>query len=269
MNEIVANIKRNPVLLTTIPKAGTYFFAEILSEIGAKNRFLHVAKNHAENLLLHGDDVNKLTPTKAKVPLKLSQALYTVQDGEFVFGHIAKPLVEDFFLDRFKIIYSYRDHKEAMQAEFYWFREIRKDMPDRFARFGDLSPEEHFVKYMEIYGPTRVRLFKFLDMWMEDPNVYKLDFNKFRADNDYAVEVIIGMAEHIGLPVSRTRAEEILDACLNKDTKTKTKRDKSVNLWTDEAEEIYSKLQNKQEFYDVAYPVYWYLKKQAKKLIKV
>lgn len=255
------NPDSHPILITTIPKAGTYFFAEILTEIGAKNRHLHVAKTFAENLLLYGEEVNKLTPSKAKVPLKLSQALYTVQNGEFVFGHIAKPLVDDEFLERFKIIYSYRDHKEAMQAEFYWFREIRQDMPEEFTQYNHLSPEEHFIKYLEIYGPTRVRLFKFLDLWKEDDRVLNLDFNKFRANHDYAKEKILAISEHIGMPVSEARAAEILDTCLNKDTKTKTKRDKSVNLWTPEAEKILMRLNKKQKVFDVLYPIYWSLRK--------
>lgn len=254
-----------PILLTTIPKAGTYLLAEILSEIGAKNRYLHVAKNHAENLLLFGDEVNKYTPSKAKLPLKLDQALYTVQEGEFVFGHIAKPLLNDFALKHFKIIYSFRDHKEAMQAEFYWFREIRQDMQDEFTQYRDLSAQDHFIKYLEIFGPTRVRLFKFLDKWKKVPGVSQVDFNRFRSDSDYAKNKIIEIANEIGLPVTDGRAEGILNACLNKDTKTKVNRDKSVNLWTDEANNIYDRLQNKQRFYDVVYPVYW----ATKKLLKV
>lgn len=249
-----------PILLTTIPKAGTYFFAEVLAEIGATNRHLHVARNHAENLLLCDEEVNRLTPSKAKIPLELSQALYTVQGGEFVFGHIAKPLLDQFFLDRFNIIYAHRDKKAAMQAEFYWFREVREDMLYKFAQYNDLSPEKHFIKYLEMFGNSRIRLFKFLDLWLEDNNVISIDFDKFRADHDYAAESIFALAEHVGMPVSHDRAKEILESCLNKPTKTKVKRDRSVNLWTDEAEELYQKLLGKQKFYDLVYPIYWKLK---------
>lgn len=254
-----------PILLTTIPKAGTYFLAEILSEIGAKNRHLHVAKNHAENLLLFGDEVNKFTPSKAKVPLKIDQALYGVQGGEFVFGHIAKPLLNDFAIKHFKIIYSFRDHKEAMQAEFYWFREVRRDMQDEFTQYSDLSAQGHFIKYLEIFGPTRVKLFKFLDLWKTEPGVTQIDFNKFRSDSKYAQAKIIEIGNDIGIPVTEARAAEILDTCLNKDTKTKVKRDKSINLWNAEANKIYDKLQDKQKFYDVVYPIYW----AGKKLLEV
>ena len=243
-----------------MPKAGTYFLAEVLAEIGAKNRHLHVAKNHAENLLLHDDEVNRYTPKKAKLPLKLNQALYTVQGGEFVFGHIAKPLLESHFLDRFKIIYAHRDHMQAMEAEFYWFREIRKDMEEEFNKYKHLSLQEHFIKYLKIFGPTRVRLFKFLDFWQEDDNVLKLDFNKFRADHDYAVERIKAIAAHIEIDITDARAQEVLDTCFNKDTKTKTKRDKSIKLWTPEALKIYDSLLEKQKFYDFAYPIYWKLR---------
>lgn len=253
---------QSPILLTTIPKAGTYFFAEVLSEIGAKNRHLHVAKHHAENLLLFGEEVNKFTPSKAKVPLKIDQALYTVQAGEFVFGHIAKPLLNKFALDNFKIIYSRRDHKDAMQAEFYWFREIRRDMQEEFTRYSDLSAEEHFIKYLEIFGPTRVRLFKFLDMWMDEPGIVCLDFDQFRNDKTYAKNKLIEIANYIGFELNEPQA--LLEKCFNKDTKTKVKRDRSVNLWTPEAEEIYSKLQEQQKFYDFAYPIYWKLKDSLK-----
>ncbi|MCH2228393.1 MAG: sulfotransferase domain-containing protein [Candidatus Caenarcaniphilales bacterium] len=253
-----------PILLTTIPKAGTYFFAEILSEIGARNRHLHVAKTHAETLYYAPEEVNRFTPKKAKVPLSISQALYTVLPGEFVFGHIAKPMLEQLFLDRFKIIYSYRDHKEAMQAEFYWFREIRRDMEEEFNKFKHLSVEEHFIKYLEIFGPTRVRLFRFLDMWRREADVLSIDFNKFRNERDYAQAKVVEISEYIDMAVDLTRAEEILDTCFNKDTKTKVKRDKSINLWTPEAEEIYGKLLNKQKFYDFVYPVYWTLRDKLK-----
>lgn len=255
---------QNPILLTTIPKAGTYFFAEILSEIGATNRHLHVAKTHAETLYYAPEEVNRFTPKKAKVPLTISQALYTVLPGEFVFGHIAKPMLEELFLNRFKIIYSYRDHKEAMQAEFYWFREIRRDMEEEFNKFKHLSVEEHFIKYLEIFGPTRVRLFKFLDMWRHTAGVLSIDFNKFRAERDYARDKVIEISKHIGMEVDSAKAEEILDTCFNKDTKTKVKRDKSINLWTPEAEKIYEKLQEKQKFYDFAYPVYWKIRDKFK-----
>ena len=250
----------SPILLTTIPKAGTYFFAEILSEIGAKNRHLHVAKTHAETLYYAPEEVNRFTPKKAKVPLTISQALHTILPQEFVFGHIAKPMLEQVFLDRFKIIYSHRDHKEAMQAEFFWFREIRKDMEEEFNKYKDLSPEEHFIKYLKIFGPTRVRLFRFLDMWRREPGVLSIDFNKFRAERDYAHRQVLAMAEHIGIEIDEPRAEEVLDTCFNKDTKTKVKRDRSINLWTPEAEKIYDSLLHKQKFYDFAYPVYWKLR---------
>ncbi|NQY78727.1 MAG: sulfotransferase domain-containing protein [Candidatus Caenarcaniphilales bacterium] len=254
----------SPILLTTIPKAGTYFFAEILSEIGATNRHLHVAKSHAETLYYAPEEVNRFTPKKAKVPLTISQALYTVLPGEFVFGHIAKPMLEEVFLNRFKIIYSYRDHKEAMQAEFYWFREIRKDMEEEFNKFKHLSVEEHFIKYLEIFGPTRVRLFRFLDMWRREADVLSIDFNKFRNERDYARDKVIEISKYIDMELDSARAEEILDTCFNKDTKTKVKRDKSINLWTPEAEKIYEALQKKQKFYDFAYPVYWKLRDKLK-----
>lgn len=250
-----------PILLTTIPKAGTYFFAEVLSALGAQNRHLHVAKDFAENLLLYGDDVNKTTPSKAKVPLKLSQALYTVQPGEFVFGHIAQALVEDFFLKRFAIVYAHRDHKEAMQAEFHWFREIRKDMQPEFTQYSHLSAEDHFIKYLEIFGPTRVKLFNFLDLWKANDSVFVVDFNKFRGDKDYALEKVQELAKHIEMPIEESKAKQVLDSCFNKDTKTKVKRDKSINLWTDEANAIYEKLLEKQKFYNFAYPIYWELRR--------
>ncbi len=252
---------KSPILLSTIPKAGTYFFAEILTALGASNRHLHLAKDFAENLLLFGDEVNKTTPSKAKVPLKLSQALYTVQAGEFVFGHIAKPLVEEYFLKRFKIVYAYRDHKEAMQAEFHWFREIRKDMQEEFTQHAGLSAEKHFIKYLEIFGPTRVKLFNFMDLWKSDDNVFAIDFNQFRADSNYALEKLQALSEYIDLPVDRLKAQEVLDHCFNKDTKTKVKRDKSINLWTDEANAIYEKLLAKQKLYNFAYPIYWELRR--------
>ncbi len=249
----------SPILLTSIPKAGTYFFAELLSELGVQNRHLHIAKHHAENLLLCSEEINKHKPSLAKVPLRLDQALYTVQASEFVFGHIAKPLLNDFALNRFKIIYSYRDHKAAMQAEFHWFRELRQDLPAKFTRYAHLSPEEHFIHYLKIYGPTRVRLFSFLDLWKSDPKVFLIDFDKFRAERDYAIQSILGLAQYLEL--TEPSAEEILERCLNKDNKTKVKRDPSQNLWSPQAEAIYSKLVHKQKFYDRAYPLYWALRK--------
>ena len=173
-------------------------------------------------------------------------------------------MLEQVFLDRFKIIYSYRDHKEAMQAEFYWFREIRQDMEDEFNKFKHLSVEEHFIKYLEIFGPTRVRLFKFLDMWRREPNILSIDFNKFRAERDYAVDKVVEISKYIDMELDFNKAEEVLDTCFNKDTKTKVKRDKSINLWTPEAEKIYEGLQKKQKFYDFAYPVYWSLRDKFK-----
>jgi hypothetical protein len=252
---------KKPILLSSMPKAGTYFFAEILSGIDAENRHLHVARYHAENLLLVDEETNRLHPSKAKIPLKLDQALYTVQGGEFVFGHIAKPLLSKFFQERFKIVYLFRNHKDALEAEFYWFREIRQDMKKKFTRFSHLSPEKHFIEYLKLFGHSRIRLFNFLDLWKADPEVISVDFDKFRADKDYALKSVLDIAKHIEIPCDENQAKEILEKSFGKDTKTKTKRDHSVNLWTPEAEKIYSKLLRWQKFYDLIYPVYWNLRK--------
>ena len=259
---------KKPVLLTSMPKAGTYFFAEILSEIGLENRYLHVARYHAENLLLVDDEINRTSPSKAKIPLKLEQALYTVQGGEFVFGHIAKPLLSRFFLKRFKILYLYRNPKEALEAEFYWFREIRKDMAEKFSKFSHLSPEKHFIEYLKLFGHSRIRLFKFLDLWKKDTNVLSIDFDKFRADRDYALASILSIAKHIEIDCNEGRCGEILEKAFSKETKTKTKRDHSVKLWTPEAERIYSGLLKKQKFYDLVYPIYWNFRRFLKDVFR-
>ena len=249
--------KQVPILLTTIPKAGTYFFGEVLSEIGAKNRHLHLARKHAENLLLCNDEVNKFSPSKAKIPLELSQALYTVQAGEFVFGHIARPLLNDFALNRFKFIYAHRDHKAAMTSEFYWFREIRQDMHPTSAKYNNLSPEDHFLKYLQLFGAARVRLFRFLDLWKNEPGIFTIDFDQFRSDNTYAEDIIYKLADYIGMPVSKSRANEILTKCLAKETKTKVARDHSTDLWTPEAEAYYDKLVKMQAINNIIYPTLW------------
>jgi prefoldin subunit 5 len=102
-------------------------------------------------------------------------------------------------------------------------------------------------------------------MWKDEAGVTQIDFNQFRSDKAYAHKKIIEIGNDIGIPVSQERAVEILDTCLNKDTKTKVKRDKSVNLWNDEAKAIYTKLQDRQKFYDFAYPIYWSAKSMLSK----
>lgn len=95
--------------------------------MGLRNRGFHLAVDWAEDIVRFDEETCKEFPGLTRIPLHINQALWCVRPGEFVFGHLPPHVIEGHFLDEYNIIYSFRNIREALVSEFYYYCDIRKD----------------------------------------------------------------------------------------------------------------------------------------------
>jgi len=228
--------KKKPVLLTTMPKAGTYLLALILEGLGLKNRGFHLAVDWAEDLVRFDERTCKEFPDSTRIPLHVNQALWCVRPGEFVFGHLPPHVIEPHFLNEYNIVYSYRDIREALVSEFYYYRDIRKDT-DRLGF--DENIRRLFLKFLKMFLDREMRLFSDLRKWHQTNNIFFIDFEKFKMNSDYAIKVIQELSIFIESKITKEDSLNIYKASKKTKTKTLHTNKENTNIWSIKADFLF------------------------------
>lgn len=236
------------VYIFTMPKAGTYFLAELLEQIGLRNTGYHINKTSYLDTKKFSLQQNMETPAIALVDTFFASVVWGLAPDEVAFGHFPVPLNPGVVPDHMKYLCAYRHPQKTLVSEFIDFRFRRSDIP-WLSRQEIPDDREAFVVYLEQHGLWgQLNVFKNLVYYHmiahhsllpenQKNRAYFVNFQTVLQD----AGIVRDIAAFVGRPVSEQGAENIHAAALSAETKTKTVGldiDRDA-LWSDQAHSLY------------------------------
>ena len=189
-----------PVFVASIPKAGTYLAAELLSALGVRSARLHVDDGWASDFRDYRDG----TPMwKYQFEMPVADALGLVQPGQFAVGHLPCTPAVVRALDGFSRVFIFRELRHAFVS---WARFVIAERMD-----GDAAEAARTIAD----GPGRVRWVlgrrssgwlvptcREMVGWRQEPGVLPLRYEDLAGSHGGAAQAdtVAGLAKHLGLP---------------------------------------------------------------------
>jgi hypothetical protein len=233
-----------------MPKAGTYFYAEILNRLGFENTGYHVSEHYYQDSKNFSIGVNTSTPSETHISENFTRVIRGLTPRQFAFGHFALPLNLHVAHRHTKYLCAYRNPKHALVSEFIDFRFRRADVEW-------LSPDiidddaQAFCLYLNRHGlDAPLDIFKEFVLYKQN-----LD-NPLYSNKKEARSLFVNFDEGIKNPMQIREIATFLGVddtekdyrgihldVLNSETKTKS-GDLPIDrqaLWTRQARKIYRK----------------------------
>lgn len=236
------------VYIFTLPKAGTYFLAELLSNMGLNNTGYHLFKTFYQDTKGHSLEDNARTPGIARCNRFFVPVVRELKEDDVAFGHFPLPLNPAVAPGHMKYLCAYRHPRKTLTAEFIDFRFRRNDIawirPEN-------EPDDHraFERYMKRHGVTvHLRDFKNIVLYrrlvglpLSDPEerrkAFFLNFETALSDPGLTREI----AGFLNIEMSQDKARAVHEKTLAAQTKTKAvdlQIDRDA-LWTDRIEAMF------------------------------
>lgn len=233
----------DPVILVSVPKSGTYLFAEVLSALGVQRLDIHIDLLGFMDLRYCSSEFAVGHDVEAFVKAPYDRVLPLVHPGQFLVSHFHCTPEVLARLKRFKIIFTCRDMRDVLVSIMRYVAKQRKvggkeldgweqlpDCPAKVEQFIDRLGE-HYLGYIK----------KMRD-WAVQPGVLNITFEEIQGDYgaDRQTQCLRRIADHLGLQRSDAELEQVLHKSIGKETLTfsgqRTTRD---NLWSDKVEDFY------------------------------
>ncbi|MAM62601.1 hypothetical protein [Maritimibacter sp. UBA3975] len=147
------------VYINTIPKAGTYFTAEFLAQLGFTDTGFHVGLNDVLRTKDFPLSVNIETPTATIENRPYAEVIRGLKDGEVAFGHFPVAL-RPLRFPGLRFICTYRHPRKTLMSEFVDFRYRRRDVR-WMSRDNFQDDDAAFVAFLRQKGPVQ------MDRWNE------------------------------------------------------------------------------------------------------
>jgi hypothetical protein len=236
------------VFIFTIPKAGTYFLAALVEQMGFRNTGFHVNKNSRLNTLKFDLGTNAKTPSVASENVKFLPTLAEVKDGELAFGHFAVPLMA-WMLPAYHFICAYRHPRKTLVSEFMDFRFRRDDVP-WVSRRTIPDDGQAFTQYLERHGPNHAKIFhrmlavrvlaveKNLDGFASERFCF-VNFDRLLADHQTIEPIRACLAVDPATDLLALHQTALAAETKTKATELTIDRDK---FWSEEAQAAYDRL---------------------------
>lgn len=237
------------VYIYSVPKAGTYFFAELLEQLGLENTGFHINKDSYLDSKAFSLEANARTPSRTEVKKFFVPVIRKMKKDQFAFGHFPIPLNPHVATEHMKFLCTYRHPRKTLVSEFIDFRHRRSDVP-WLSKKETPDDAEAFCKYLQRHGVgphltivrNMVLLHHVLEHKLGDPALRRKSLFVNFEDALKSPAEVSRIAEFLDLPLKPAAAKALHGDVLGAETKTKATNlsiDRDA-LWTKEAEEIYA-----------------------------
>lgn len=237
------------VYIYTLPKAGTYFLAELLANMGFNNTGYHLSGTTSYlDTKAYSLDENAHTPGVAKVEKYFVPLVRSLGKNDVLFGHFPLPRNQHITPKHMKYLCAYRHPKKTVTSEFVDFRFRRSDIP-WLSRETVPDDTEAFELYLERHGTSgHLSIFRNIVAYhgmtnhpcetaIERNRVMFLQFDTLLQTS----KIVHDIAVFLDREISEQDAEKIHRMTLDAETKTKAVSldiDRAA-LWSGRAEELF------------------------------
>jgi hypothetical protein len=237
------------VYIYTLPKAGTYFLAKLLSNMGFNDTGYHISKFSYLDTKSYSIRENSATPGIAKVRKFFVPVVRQMEENDVAFGHFPLPLNFSVAPEHMKYLCAYRDPQKTLVSEFIDFRFRRTDLP-WIMQSAIVDDRRAFELYLERHGTgAHLSIFKKIVLYhvlvnqsLTDPRERNracfINFDVILKEPDTVRQI----ADFLSAPLTRSAARSVHRQTLSAETKTKAVNltiDRDL-LWTERARSLYA-----------------------------
>jgi Sulfotransferase domain len=233
---------QDPVMIVSVPKSGTYLFAEILSALGVQSVDIHVGTDGFQDLRDCSKERAVARSADLVRAMSCEHVLPLILPGQFLVSHfpcLPRVIAQ---LDRFKTIFTYRSLRDVLVSVMRWVARKAQagDIIDGWERLPDCPDKMQF--FMERYGASYLGTFATMRDWIVQPGVLSISFEEIQGDFGPAVQAsaVERMLDFMGLRVPSDQIGRVLAQCLGKETLTFSgKRSNHRDVWSDKVEDLF------------------------------
>lgn len=227
--------RSRPVVVTSIPKAGTYLLGEVLRNLGCGQTWMHLSGStrhftrYAPGLLREG----RRDPARFRVDTPLADAITLVGPGEFAVGHLPRTRAIEKLLAPCAAIFLKRDLRDCLVSR------LRFDLQTgRRDRFGDAEwtrcpdPRRRLVLFLRDRGPALLDEIRGIARWRDHPEAHTVSYERLVARD---LDGLLGAGRH--------ELDDAVGRALAAETLTRSRgAGGAPDLWSPPAEAVFEAL---------------------------
>lgn len=160
------------LFILSLPKAGTYFLAEIAKNLGVPFSGLHISGHDYMDQREASPEELARDPDRFLVPSDLEASLALVRPGEFAVGHL--PYAHAPLLKGWDTVFLVRPMRDVVVSSVKYYSKIaapRHESPEAF-RFKTLPMgEEKILLWLSLWGEEFAKLAASMEGWASGPTV--------------------------------------------------------------------------------------------------
>jgi hypothetical protein len=169
------------IFLISIPKSGTYFFSEVLKNLGYRQSFMHIDENGYHQYEITKLEDGRKNPDKFYIRSEFTRSISLLKHNDFAVSHLEFKPEYYKLLDKFQIVLLTREIRECIVSvlNFLIFSERIKRYKDAdWARssldFSERLPLFIRSKFME----KELNKWNHIHLWLGYKNIIDVKFNE-------------------------------------------------------------------------------------------
>ena len=237
------------VVVLSIPKAGTYFLAELLREWGCAPTQLHLAHDSAWDYRQRTLEEIRVDSFRYQVKVPLQQSAVLIDRGQFAVGHLECTPEIRRTLEGFRKIFIYRDLRDALISQMRFL----VDSPSTSSSLADWkalpAPADRMAGFMQDRKHTiyMFSLFREMAGWLAETDVFSLSFEELYGDpaagRDERDERLQALYAFLELPPQAEHPARTADRLVGFSTRTWSgERSSRRAYWNDAVEQLFADL---------------------------
>ena len=225
---------RPRVLISTMPKSGTYLLSEIVKELGFHQTYYHLCRHKLQSYEPTLLEQGRLHPRDFDVFLPIEQSNRLIRSGEFAASHLEPDvLVCECFSD-FKVVSCIRELRSALRSYARFVVESAGRDGTRKIRQQKIIETHGFAGWIETIGPENLQKAKKIFSWKDRSNAILVRMEDLLRCPEL---VIRNIADHLNEDVTID-----FDVVKGRDTLTKSTNLSADLNWDDDAEAAFRKI---------------------------
>jgi hypothetical protein len=221
-----------PVVVLSVPKAGTYLLGKLLEQFGLCDTGLHLSLHCFEDYR----HATMAQMTEVHHEIRLCHAAQLIDLGQFAVGHVPHCTESLVALHRFKKFFIARNLRDTLVSNLR--HTLRDNLYGQVDALAGLSPVEQLAKQVHLLGDHQFGLCREVLGWLDEPDVLPVSFETLLGDAGPGEQAtcVAAIARHLGAADVPLPAG-VLSAVIGQPTLTFSgRRSHWQDYWSDEVE---------------------------------
>lgn len=228
-----------PIIVTSLPKAGTYLLGEFLLQLGYRHSFMHLFEDSADHYDASDLERGRKFPLEYKRAQMLEDSLKELDAQSFAVGHLIPNAYVLAQLRRCNVVFLKRNLKDCIVSYLRFNCSTGRDNTKDKPWYHMTDRREQLVAYMKERAENMIKSAENLFPWEEQENILTVRFEDIKENPGAGLE-IIRLANYLGKKCNPAEAEQMAETAYA--TKTLTSSGKTSvrgEYWSEDAEKIF------------------------------